>query len=253
MKPAWFDYYAPRSLEEALRILAEAGADGRVLAGGQSLMPMLAFRVVPAMFSGPVAAVLSDRVDRRRLIISCDIFRGLIILAAPFMTRVWAIYVLLFFLEGASIIWLAARDASIPNLVGEDELTMANSLSMATTYGVIPFAALLFSLTTMPAVTRQFAEGSFLAANPTAIAFALDSLTFFISAAFFFSMHLSSPKDHLELEETWGLWESLTFAMKSPLTRSLPSWRQIMQCGRDCVKSHAMASRSTLNAADCST
>lgn len=45
MKPAWFDYYAPRTLDEALRILAEAGPDGRVLAGGQSLVPMLNFRI----------------------------------------------------------------------------------------------------------------------------------------------------------------------------------------------------------------
>ncbi len=46
MKPAWFDYYAPRSLDEALRILAEAGPNGRVLAGGQSLMPMLNCRLL---------------------------------------------------------------------------------------------------------------------------------------------------------------------------------------------------------------
>ena len=46
MKPAAFDYRAPRSLDEALAILAEAGPDGRVLAGGQSLMPMMNMRVV---------------------------------------------------------------------------------------------------------------------------------------------------------------------------------------------------------------
>jgi carbon-monoxide dehydrogenase medium subunit len=46
VKPAWFDYHAPRSLDEALRILADAGRDGRVLAGGQSLMPMLNCRLL---------------------------------------------------------------------------------------------------------------------------------------------------------------------------------------------------------------
>jgi carbon-monoxide dehydrogenase medium subunit len=46
VKPAWFDYYAPRTLDEALRILADVGPGGRVLAGGQSLMPMLNFRIV---------------------------------------------------------------------------------------------------------------------------------------------------------------------------------------------------------------
>ena len=46
MKPAWFDYHAPDNLEEALALLGSAGVDGRVLAGGQSLMPMLNMRIV---------------------------------------------------------------------------------------------------------------------------------------------------------------------------------------------------------------
>ncbi|WP_326824074.1 FAD binding domain-containing protein [Streptosporangium sp. NBC_01756] len=45
MKPAPFDYHAPRSLGEALDDLAGAGADGKVLAGGQSLIPMLNMRL----------------------------------------------------------------------------------------------------------------------------------------------------------------------------------------------------------------
>ena len=46
MKPAWFDYRAPRELDEALKILGDAGGDGRVLAGGQSLVPMLNLRIL---------------------------------------------------------------------------------------------------------------------------------------------------------------------------------------------------------------
>lgn len=50
MKPAWFDYHAPETLEDALELLDEDGFDGRVLAGGQSLMPMLNMRIVnPSM------------------------------------------------------------------------------------------------------------------------------------------------------------------------------------------------------------
>lgn len=45
MKAPWFDYHAPRSLEDALKILRDADFDGRVLAGGQSLMPMLNLRI----------------------------------------------------------------------------------------------------------------------------------------------------------------------------------------------------------------
>ena len=46
MKPAPFTYHAPKTVAEALTILAEvAGDDGRVLAGGQSLVPIMAFRM----------------------------------------------------------------------------------------------------------------------------------------------------------------------------------------------------------------
>jgi CO/xanthine dehydrogenase FAD-binding subunit len=46
MKPPRFDYRAPGSLEEALELLAEHGDDAKVLAGGQSLVPLLNFRLV---------------------------------------------------------------------------------------------------------------------------------------------------------------------------------------------------------------
>ena len=46
MKPAPFDFVSPDSLEEALAVLAEAGEDARILAGGQTLAPMLNMRLV---------------------------------------------------------------------------------------------------------------------------------------------------------------------------------------------------------------
>jgi len=45
MKPAPFDYVAPDSIEEAVRILADAGGGATVIAGGQTLMPLLNLRM----------------------------------------------------------------------------------------------------------------------------------------------------------------------------------------------------------------
>jgi len=45
MKPAPFDYFAPQSVEHALELLHEYGDEARPLAGGQSLVPMLNFRL----------------------------------------------------------------------------------------------------------------------------------------------------------------------------------------------------------------
>jgi len=45
LKPAPFEYHAPRSVADAARLLAELGEGAKVLAGGQSLVPMLALRL----------------------------------------------------------------------------------------------------------------------------------------------------------------------------------------------------------------
>jgi carbon-monoxide dehydrogenase medium subunit len=46
MKPAPFKYFAPDTIPEALSLLAEHGYDAKILAGGQSLVPMMNFRLV---------------------------------------------------------------------------------------------------------------------------------------------------------------------------------------------------------------
>jgi carbon-monoxide dehydrogenase medium subunit len=73
MKPAPFRYHAPKTIDEALATLAEvAGDDGRVLAGGQSLVPIMAFRLArPAHLVdiNGVAALRRLAVDGDRLCI----------------------------------------------------------------------------------------------------------------------------------------------------------------------------------------
>jgi CO/xanthine dehydrogenase FAD-binding subunit len=50
VKPAPFEYHRPETLEEALDLLAETGTDAKALAGGQSLVPAMNFRLArPAM------------------------------------------------------------------------------------------------------------------------------------------------------------------------------------------------------------
>ena len=45
MKPAEFQYHRPRNIEEVLALLQEFGDEGKILAGGQSLMPLMNFRL----------------------------------------------------------------------------------------------------------------------------------------------------------------------------------------------------------------
>ena len=68
MKPAPFVRHVPKTLDEALKILAEvAPKDGRVLAGGQSLVPIMAFRLArPAHLVDINEVAGLDRLASRR-------------------------------------------------------------------------------------------------------------------------------------------------------------------------------------------
>jgi aerobic carbon-monoxide dehydrogenase medium subunit len=48
MFPAPFEYHAPTTLQEALQLLAQHGDNAKVLAGGQSLVPMMKMRLADA-------------------------------------------------------------------------------------------------------------------------------------------------------------------------------------------------------------
>ena len=61
MIPAQFDYVAPTSVEEALAALAEDGDDAKVIAGGQSLLPVLRMRL-----NAPEVVIDLGRIDSLR-------------------------------------------------------------------------------------------------------------------------------------------------------------------------------------------
>jgi CO/xanthine dehydrogenase FAD-binding subunit len=69
MKPRPFNYLRPDTIEETVALLAEYGEDARVLAGGQSLVPMLNLRLIEAdalVDISQIAAldIISDRGDK---------------------------------------------------------------------------------------------------------------------------------------------------------------------------------------------
>jgi aerobic carbon-monoxide dehydrogenase medium subunit len=72
LKPAPFEYASPTSVEEALEALARGGIDAKVIAGGQSLMPALAFRIVrPSLLVdlNPVAELAYVKLDGDVLVV----------------------------------------------------------------------------------------------------------------------------------------------------------------------------------------
>tara|TARA_B100000686_G_C16769730_1_gene964258 strand:- start:114 stop:1607 length:1494 start_codon:yes stop_codon:yes gene_type:complete len=113
---------------------------------GAALSLVLAARIVPGFFFGPVAGVLVDRWDRKKVMVVCDIGRAAVMISLPFMDNLIGLVFASLLLEAFTMLWSPAKEASVPNLVPEEQLATANSLSLAAAYGTFPLGAALMAL-----------------------------------------------------------------------------------------------------------
>ena len=93
---------------------------------------MFAALTLPQLLFSPIAGVVVDRVDRKRLMILSDLLRAALMVCYFFVNsaeQVWIIYLLAFAESAVSQFFRPAVMAVVPNLVnGEDELKRANAL-----------------------------------------------------------------------------------------------------------------------------
>lgn len=139
---------------------------------------ILTLRLLPAALGGTVAARVSLRWDRRRTMLTTDLLRLGIVAIIPLIAQLWWIYLWAFVLEAASVIFLSARDAAVPELAGPDDLPTANSLMLGSSFGSIPIGAGAFAVLTL----LPFADEGWLASRPHAVVFWIDALTYLASA-----------------------------------------------------------------------
>ncbi|MCY4136373.1 MAG: MFS transporter [bacterium] len=158
----------------ALMALVDHLSDSAAAVGG-----ILAFRLIPAALGGTLAAKLVNRWDRRRTMITMDLLRAGMIAVVPFVQELWWVYLWAFALEAPSVVFLASRDSSVPDLVDESDLPLANAAMMGSSYGNIPIGAGLFA-----AFAALPLDDGWLGSHPYALVFWIDALTFGISAFF---------------------------------------------------------------------
>jgi MFS family permease len=138
---------------------------------------ILVLRLLPAAVAGPLAARAARRWDRRGTMLSMDLVRTGLIALVPLVRGLWWIYLLAFLVEVASLVFLPARDASVPDLAGEEDLTLANGLVLASSYGTIPVGAAAFAIV---AAFPLLEDGGVLG-RPYAVAFWADAATYVVS------------------------------------------------------------------------
>ena len=165
--------------------------------GGQRLGPLavagvMLARLLPSVLFGPLAGVLADRLDRRRVMVGADVGRAVMYASMPLMPGLWAIFVLSFFIECLSLLWTPAKDASVPNLVPRRQLENANSVSLVTTYGTLPLGATIYTMLA-GAAAGIGQRAPYFRLHPEFLALWLDAFTFLFSARMVWGLDLRRP------------------------------------------------------------
>lgn len=144
---------------------------------GSSLALGLVFltRMLPFAVASPLAGLLTDRLNRRRLMIAADLLRALVVLGFLLVDRVEELpllYTLLALQMAISAVFIPARSASIPNITTARELLTANALSAATWSSLLALGAALGGIATDRLGVQTV--------------FVLDSFSYVVSAVFIF-------------------------------------------------------------------
>ena len=134
---------------------------------------MLIVQMAPIGIVGPLAGVVVDRMNRRRIMMAADVLRGVVILGLLLVRRtdqVWIAYVVTGVAVCAQAFFEPARTATIPSVTTSDELLPANALSSATWSAMLAIGASVGGV-----VTAVFGRN---------VAFVVNSASFFVSALF---------------------------------------------------------------------
>jgi MFS family permease len=189
---------------------------------------VMSARMIPGFFLASVGGVLVDRWDRRKVMVICDVGRGLTLATLPFVDSVWQLFMASLVLEVLTLLWSPAKEASVPNLVKPDKLASANSFSLAAAYGTFPIASALFASLTKVAeiIGRHAGFFDFLSLNQESLAIYFDVVTFFLSASLIWSLSLprSRPSGHGRIDLTRAfteIKEGWMFIRTNPTVRSV--------------------------------
>lgn len=191
---------------------------------------VMSARLIPGFFLASVGGVLVDRWDRKRVMVTCDIGRGLVVATLPLVDTVFGLFLVSLVLEVLTLLWSPAKEASVPNLVTVDRLASANSLSLAAAYGTFPVGSAIFAGLAKVAdvLGRHSGPLDVVRLNQESLAIYADALTFFVSAFLISTLALPrrtrnrSRSQRIDLGRTFTeVKEGWSFINTNPLVKAV--------------------------------
>ncbi len=178
----------------ATTALAQQLSGGNYATANFAIAGVFIARLLPAVFLGPIAGVIADRLDRRMLMVVADVIRFALYISIPIVNNYFWLYTATILVECVSLFWSPAKDASVPNLVPKEKLESANQVSLFAAYGTAPIAAGLFAILALLSSAIASAFPSFKGTSID-IALYINALSFAFSAWTIFNLR-EIPKRH---------------------------------------------------------
>lgn len=129
---------------------------------------------VPMALLGPFTGTIADRFSRKALMIFSDLIRAGLILTLAFASSLWTVYICLFIVGMLSAIFIPAKNGKLKELVDQEKMKSAMSITSMIDSGTKVLGPLL--------------SGLLVAAFGTQLVFFIDSGTFIISALLLFAL-----------------------------------------------------------------
>ncbi|HEY5013817.1 MAG TPA: MFS transporter [Acidimicrobiia bacterium] len=197
------------------------------VSGGTGIGLVMIARMLPGFVLAPVGGALIDRWDRRKVMVTCDIGRAVLLALLPFFHNLVELVLISFLIEILTLMWSPAKDASVPNVVESDQLASANSLGLVAAYATFPLGAALFAaLAGISKWLGHFHALHVFHANQSSLAIWVDGASFLISA--WLIAHLALPEEdrHTPRRIDWGatyrdIVEGVRFIRTDPLVRGV--------------------------------
>ncbi len=166
--PLWLGQLVS-NLGDTLNYVALVVLVYRLSGSGLAVSTTVVFEIVPVLLVAPFAGVVIDRFPRKAILIASDVARALLMLGLIAASETWHVYLVAALLTTATVFFAPTVQAVVPAIVAEDALLAANSVAWSTGRLV--------------QIVASAVAGGLIAAVGTDWAFALNGLTFLVSAA----------------------------------------------------------------------
>lgn len=207
----------------AITALAQQLAGGNYATANFAIAGVFIARLLPSVILGPLAGVIADKFDRKKVMVIGDVLRALLFISIPIVGNYFWLYTATVLIECVSLFWSPAKEATVPNLVPKNRLENANQVSLFAAYGTAPLAAIVFSLLSIfiSGISAALSLGNNSAVD---LALYINALSFLFSA--FTISQLEIPKAHLSKSEVSGsmmssLLDGGKFVSSSKIVRGL--------------------------------